>query len=312
VLTLRLQNPASRAIELELIPAGDDTWTFAPDHQHVVVAPRADATTTFGVRRQASNLPFVLPRLELRCDYLAETRRIGLPKREFELALPPPPDLGQARAAHDGVLVLDGKNGCLELPQEQLALPDGPLTLEAWLCATDFSGRRALVAKTQYSEFCLFCSDGNPEFSVFLGDKYATAKTEKPAMTAGRWHHLAGVFDGAKLRCYVDGTLVAEVAGSGARKSNTLPLFVGADPDGAGKPTSFFAGKVDEVRLSKTARYTAPFTPEARFENDADTVLLLHVDQDFGPWTPDASAQKAHPRRRGSAHCTVESRAAGR
>ena len=310
VLTLRFTNPASRAIELELLPLGDETWTFGPDHQHLVLAPRASATTTFGVRRQAPKLPFALPRLELRCDYLAPTRRIGLPKREFELALPAPADLGQARAAHEGVLALDGNHACLEVPAAQLALPDGPLTLEAWLFATDLAGRRALVAKTQSSEFCLFCSDGIPEFSVFLGDQYATAKTGKPVLTKDRWFHLAGVFDGSNLRCYVDGALVAEVAGKGQRKTNTLSLFVGADPDGASRPTSFFAGKVDEVRLSKVARYTGPFTPAARFEHDADTVLLLHLDDDFGPWSPDASGQRAHALRRGSAHCTVESRAA--
>ena len=40
--------------------------------------------------------------------------------------------------------------------------------------------------------------------------------------------------------------------------------------------------------------------------NFPDTLLLLHLDSDFGPWTPDASPQKAHPTRRGTAHCTVE------
>ena len=36
---------------------------------------------------------------------------------------------------------------------------------------------------------------------------------------------------------------------------------------------------VDELRLSTTARYTANFTaPTAPFQNDANTVLLLHMD----------------------------------
>jgi len=313
VLTLRFDNPASRAIELELLPAGDDTWTFSPDHQHLVVGPRQRGTTTFGVRRAANpGLPFTLPRLELRCDYLAIDRRIGLPKRDYELELPPPVDLGQTAAPREGVLALDGVAACLRLPNSKLALPDGPFTVEAWLCGDDFAGRRALVAKTQSSEFNLFCSDGVAEFTVFLGSKYETAKSDRAVLVPGQWHHLAGVYDGKHVRCYLDGALVAEVAGKGKRKTNDHPLFVGADPDGTGKPMSYFAGKVDEVRISKVARYTGPFRPAARHETDADTLWLLHLDSDFGPWSPDSSPQHAHPQRRGSAHCTVESRAAVR
>ena len=63
------------------------------------------------------------------------------------------------------------------------------------------------------------------------------------------------------------------------------------------------------MRLSKVARYAGnAFTPPVRHERDADTVWLLPCDADFGPWNVDASGQHAHGVRRGSAHCTVESR----
>ena len=36
---------------------------------------------------------------------------------------------------------------------------------------------------------------------------------------------------------------------------------------------------MEEIRFSKTARYTANFTaPTAPFQNDANTVLLIHGD----------------------------------
>ena len=100
----------------------------------------------------------------------------------------------------------------------------------------------------------------------------------------GRWQHVAGTFrrpGGAALhRRRARG----QGAGAGERKRNTLPLYVGADPDSVGKPESFFEGLVDEVRISKVARYAGEtFQPERRFKPDGDTVLLLHLDEDVGP-----------------------------
>jgi Concanavalin A-like lectin/glucanases superfamily/Calcineurin-like phosphoesterase len=309
IVTLRCRNPASRAIELELIPQADASWAFAPDHQHVIVAAGQSAETTFALRRAATpGQPFVLPQLQVRCDYLAAHRRIGLPARTFDLELPPPAGLGRSRAASEGVLSLDGKTGCLQLQSDHLLLPDGPFTVELWLRGTELTGRRGIVAKTEQSEWALFGSDGELDFSVFLGDRYARAASGKPVLEAGRWHHIAGVFDGNELRAYVDGQLVASQAGSGVRKANALPLFIGADPNGSGKPTSFFAGAIDEVRISTGARYTAPFSPPMRHEADADTVLLLPCDEPFGPWLPDHSGRQRHARAVGDAQCTVESR----
>jgi hypothetical protein len=311
IVTLRCRNPARRAVEYELIPAPAEGWTFTPDHQHVVVPPGADGTTTFALRRAGdATSPFALPELEVRADYLAADRRVGLPRRRFPLQLPAPIDLGRAPAPQPGVLVLDGKSACAALGHDPALLPDGPLTVELWLRGEDFRGRRGLVCKTQSSEFGLLATDGVLTFSVFLGDGYTSAKSERAVLQAGRWHHVAGVFDGAEVRAYVDGGLVARKNGKGVRKANELPLLVGADPDGAGTPTSFFAGCIDDVRISKVARYQAEFVPPHAVATDADTVVLWPFDLDFGPWTPDASGNGRHARRLGTAHTSFERRAA--
>lgn len=314
LLTLRCDNPTRRPLEYELIPAATNGFEFMPDHQHVIVPAGQTATTTFAVRRAADAAAgFALPKIEVRCDYLAADRRIGLPRRTFDLDLPPPEHLGERRGAHEGVLVLDGKAACVELPGARMALPDGPFTVECWIRGDDFRGRRAIVAKTEQSEFGLFGSDGELDFLVHAGGRYASAKSGKAVLVAGQWHHVAGVFDGEEARCYLDGKLLAAAKGSGARKTNTLPLFVGADPGSRGEPSSFFAGSIDDVRLSQVARYAGEsFAPPVRHERDGDTVWLLPCDGDFGPWAIDASGRHAHGTLRGPAHCTVESRPAVR
>jgi hypothetical protein len=313
LLTIRCTNAGKRPLELELIPVANPDWVFGPDHQHLVIPPGRDGAVTFAVRRGADPaVPFALPQLEVRCDYLASHRRIALPRRTVPLLLPAPPELGTLPSEHEGVLVLDGKGSCLAIAHERVQLPDGPLTLELWVRGDDYAGRRALATKTETSEFGLFGSDGHAEFLVRLGDHYATAKSATPVLRAGEWHHVAGVFDGAEVRLFVDGQQVAAAPGKGTRRPNTLPLYVGADPAADGTPMSFFTGRIDDVRLSSVARYREAFTPPALVDADEHTVLLLRCDREFGPWVPDVSGRAAHAERRGAAHCTVESRPAAR
>jgi hypothetical protein len=56
--------------------------------------------------------------------------------------------------------------------------------------------------------------------------------------------------------------------------------------------SEFFAGLLDEVRLSNIARYTgASFTPPtAPFGTDANTVGLWHLDEGTGQVVDDSSS----------------------
>jgi hypothetical protein len=76
---------------------------------------------------------------------------------------------------------------------------------------------------------------------------------------------------------------------------------VGADPDRNGAPVSSLRGLLDEVRVSSVARYgEAPFVPAERFEPEASTLLLLHLDGAMGAVAPDASAGQRHAFRVGA------------
>ena len=99
------------------------------------------------------------------------------------------------------------------------------------------------------------------------------------------------------------GETIAASKGAGARKRLELPLLVGADVSADGGPNSCFPGQLDEIRVSRGARYAANerFEPARRFEPDADTALLLHMDGDLGPWSPDSSPARAHALRLGDA-----------
>jgi hypothetical protein len=164
-------------------------------------------------------------------------------------------------------------------------LPDGPFTVEAWVRARAFAARQGLVCRTENSEYGLFADGGRLSFSVHLDGAYAKARApEQTIMTPGTWHHVAGVFDGEEIRVYLDGAVVGRASARGKRTPNQLPLIVGGDVLASGGATSTLNGDIDEVRLSRGARYPAEgFTPLRRHVLDEQTVLLLPMDGALGP-----------------------------
>jgi hypothetical protein len=295
-------NPVRRPIELTLVPeSADGRWRFAPDHEHVVLGPGESRAFSIRCAHAGRSLDdaFALPALRVQCDYLAPGARFSIPEARVEIPLAvdlPEPAPGAARAVR-----LDGEDDCLRVDSAALEIPDGPLTVECWLRAEAFGSRVGLVTKTEQSEFGIFVSGGAPTFSIFLGDRYAEVGAGGAVLDAGAWHHLAGVFDGSEVRLYVDGRLAGALARSGPRRTNALPLYVGADVDAAGRPASYFHGSIDGVRISTTARYAGrSFAPPRRLEADGATVLLLDLDERAGVWFRDGSAGAAHARVVGS------------
>ena len=49
---------------------------------------------------------------------------------------------------------------------------------------------------------------------------------------------------------------------------------------------AFWSGAVDEVRVSRGARYTKPFKPAPDLAADSSTLFLLSNDHHFGPFVP--------------------------
>lgn len=51
---------------------------------------------------------------------------------------------------------------------------------------------------------------------------------------------------------------------------------------------------IDELRLSRTARYDRDFAPDSRFEPDSDTLALYHFDEGEGDALNDSSGNGYH------------------
>ena len=63
------------------------------------------------------------------------------------------------------------------------------------------------------------------------------------------WTHLAGTYDGATLRLYVNGVQISSRAQTGAMTVSTSPLQIGGDSVYG----QYFQGTIDEIRVYNRA-----------------------------------------------------------
>ncbi len=292
VVVYELANTSPRSIDLTVSfdPATRD-WLTSLDHDHFTIAAGETKQLKIAFQRNAeTNSELTIPRLIFTKDYLGESARISLP--------PTSTPVNVKLAALPANFFNDAENRCLKvsdghsavrIESSELPLTAGPFTLEAWVNPKQVAGDQAIVAKMHDSEFSFFMKEGVPQFSVHLNGRYVSARATD-VLTSGRWTHLSGVYDGSEVRLYVDGEMVSSKPGSGKRKLNRLPLYIGADPGKGGEATRPFDGKIDEVKISEGEVYQANFTPQRKFSPTDDTIMLLHFDRQLGPFLLDHSS----------------------
>lgn len=100
------------------------------------------------------------------------------------------------------------------------------------------------------------------------------------AIAADQWMHVACQRSGSTMTMYVNGVSVGTDTNSQS--------IVGTNIIGAANGGSIqsWNGRIDELRISDIARYSGSFTPPTEpYQNDANTLLLLHMDGTDGSTT---------------------------
>jgi hypothetical protein len=117
------------------------------------------------------------------------------------------------------------------------------MTLEAWVNPSLVNGVWRDVIYKGKDNYYLEADSTN--------SKPATRATSGGALfgigplTVNTWTHLAGTYDGATLRLYVNGVQVSSRAQTGPIAVSTNPLQIGGDTFYG----QYFLGKIDEVRV---------------------------------------------------------------
>ena len=126
------------------------------------------------------------------------------------------------------------------------------VNLEATITSTDgwatALSRQTGTSTDQHYHLSIH-DDGHPALFLITVSGFALIfGTDMPPM--GAWTHLAGVYDGAVARLYVNGAEVASQALTGNFGADTTPVILGGNGnDASGVPTELFPGRIDELML---------------------------------------------------------------
>ena len=162
-------------------------------------------------------------------------------------------------------------------------------TVEAWIKPTAAGATvRQVAGKRNSWELGVQAQGAGYKvvFSAFNGAKRTVDTGAVAAYPLNQWRHVAATYDGSALRLFVDGALVSTLATTGDIALNTNALEIGR----VNASGSYFAGAIDEARVSAVVRYTAAFAPPtAPLAADGDTRGLWRFDEGGGTRTVDAS-----------------------
>jgi hypothetical protein len=127
------------------------------------------------------------------------------------------------------------------------------MTLEGWVQYDSLSGAGSVIGgfgPPDGTEYLLGNTESSPKSAVFVISTPSTNAVQGPILTTGAWTHLAGTYDGATLRLYVNGALVASTAKTG-NVFDVTELRLCRHPRNIG---FFLDGTIDEVRIWNVAR----------------------------------------------------------
>jgi hypothetical protein len=155
--------------------------------------------------------------------------------------------------APGNALAFDGSNDYVSLPHNSNYNITSTITLEAWV-RTTATGEQYITTKDEDSWYLALNGAGGAagRASFFLNGPSNTSGGWLYGTTNvadGRWHHLAGTYDGSTLRLYVDGVQQNSRTAGGAVQTGSSSVFIGSRP---GYTT--WNGSLDEVRIWNTAR----------------------------------------------------------
>ena len=176
----------------------------------------------------------------------------------------------------------DGVNDYVTVADNATLDPGTAITVEAWINIDAFSGTPSVVGKRTSGNVGGYLLSPNASGTLFFYIYDAAwYNASGGTLTANRWYHIAGTYDGNTISAYIDGVQVGSTARTGDIDNTTATLQIGHSENTG---DTAFNGKIDEVRISNKAR-----TPEEIAADASRYPYAVHESPviDFGS-TPNS------------------------
>lgn len=166
-----------------------------------------------------------------------------------------------------------------------LNITNPAITVECWAYAKNFPNTQQTLVRKD-GQFILRVNQTSNKANFYIFAPAFSTAADAVIFPIGKWNHVAGTYDGANIKVYVNGVLAGTTAKTGNIATTANPFTIGNSSDSA-EP---FNGFIDEVRVSNIVRYTGAFTPQTTpFTVDANTIFLAHMDEGSGTTIADSS-----------------------
>jgi hypothetical protein len=167
----------------------------------------------------------------------------------------------------------------MQVPEEPQFSVGQHLGVAAWVNPKTVEGDQPIVIKRLNNEtaFSLGVHKGNIEMSVVL----STGKTviSRAPISADRWTHVAGMFDGTFVFLFIDGKQFGQVYGAGTVRDVSAPIRIGATTQ-----SQYFNGAIDEVFITTQNVGSDALTSLSCITRPSTTTI---TPQTSGPVPPD-------------------------
>ena len=169
-----------------------------------------------------------------------------------------------------GSLVFDGDDylEAVNTEDRKLFTPEtGDMTWEMFVKFDILDGDHCLFSKYgSGSEYQFYYSNGSSEWR--LSYHATTNAWSDSSISTGTWYHIALVKDGTTVYLFKDGTSLGTNTMTYNTSQTGRPFILGTSFNGSNSALYQLKGKLDEVRVTKLARYTSNFTaPTKSFAN---------------------------------------------
>ena len=170
----------------------------------------------------------------------------------------------------------DGTGDYLFLPSQPTLSFPSDFTIELFFNSDSFTGYKALLASANYYNAAgSWLLRATSATSIAWASYNASGANEAykeftvPSMSTGTWYHLAAVRSSGSINIYLNGTVSSSGALSDSKNlidGSVNGVYVGYEQTFSANGD--FDGYIDELRITKKARYTSNFTaPTKAFPN---------------------------------------------